>query len=166
MVKKVALSVLLAVLAVIAACSGGGSNSGPMGMAAIVLRDGTVQSSDGRTVTSVFVQISRITLRADDQADDDDDGDGEHHHAMNDDGDDDGEEHENGDDDHPGTEVVVFDMFRDAGGVPREVDLLTLTDSGVLLNMRRIPVGSYDRASIELVGATALLEADTTQAPV
>jgi hypothetical protein len=57
-------------------------------------------------------------------------------------------------------------MFRDSGGLPREVDLLTLTDSGMLLNMRRIPVGSYDRAFITLVGATAIFEDDPTQTPV
>lgn len=173
MIKKVALSVLLAVLAVIAACSGGGTKSGPMGMAAIVIRDGTVQSSDGRTVTSVFVEISQITIRMDDDADDDDDEheDGDHH-AMNEDGDDDDGHHGDGDDDDDDhddddeIEIVVFDMFRDNGGVPREFDLLTLTDSGVLLNMRRIPAGSYDRARVQLVGATALFEDDTTQTPV
>ena len=169
--KKLALSVLLAslvfVAAFIAACSGGSSKSGPMGMAAIVMRDGTVQSSDGRTVTSVFVEISRITLRTHVQHGDDGGAD-EDHHAMNDNqnGGDDDQGEDQQDDDSPAPEVVVFDMFRDNGGVPREVDLLTLTDSGVLLNMRRIPVGSYDRASVTLVGATALFEDDTTQTPV
>lgn len=168
--KKIALSVLLAILvfvaAFIAACSGGSSKSAPMGMAAIVMRDGTVQSSDGRTVTSVFVEISSISLRTHVAS-----GDDEDHHAMDDNqnGDDDDQGDDQGDDQdegHHGTEVVVFDMNRDNGGVPREVDLLTLTDSGMLLNMRRIPVGSYDRATVTLVGATALFEDDTTQTPV
>ena len=166
------VSGLVVSAAFIAACSGGSSgHSGPMGMAAIVIRDGAVQSSDGRTVTSVVVEISRITLRSAAATDGDDEH--EDHHAMNDDGNGGGDDQGDDDQGEDGggggqqpTDVVVFDMFRDNGGVPREVDLLTLTDSGMLLNMRRIPVGTYSKAFVTLVGASALFEDDPTQTPV
>jgi hypothetical protein len=156
------LSGLVLGAALVAACSSGSSNSTPTGMAAIVLRDGTVQSSDGRTVTSVFVEVSRITLKTAEADDDDHDDDG---NRENDDGDDDDGDHDDGDHDG-GTEVVVFDMFLDNGGVPREIDLLTLTNSGVLFNMLRIPVGTYDEGTVTIIGASAIFEDDPTQTPV
>ena len=153
---------LVLTAALVAACgsgSGGGHGSVPMGMAAFALRDGTLQSSDGRVVTSLFVEISRITIQSN--------GDGQHEDDEQENGDDhDGNDNQNGDDDHDGIEVVVFDMNRDNGGVPRVIDLLTLTNSGVLFNMLRIPVGVYDSAVVTLEGATALFEDDPTQTPV
>jgi hypothetical protein len=57
-------------------------------------------------------------------------------------------------------------MNRDNGGQPRVIDLLTLSDSGVLFNMLAIPVGTYEEASVELVGATAIFADDPTHTPV
>jgi hypothetical protein len=167
------LSAFVLGAALVAACSSGSSHAArPLGMAGVVIRDGTVQSSDGRTVTSVFVEVSRITLHqdgdgehGDDTDDDQGDGNGENLNSNDDggDGDQGGGHHQHG---SHGVDVVVFDMFANNGGVPRVVDLLTLTNSGALFNMLRIPVGTYSGGAVTLVGASAIFEDDPTQTPV
>jgi len=167
-----AVSVILVLVAtLIAACGGSGGGRGPTGTAGFVLRDGAVQTSDGRTVTSLIIDISRITARSrdttqgdDDDADDHDDDD--EHHSGDDQGDDDDQGEDEGDHDHGGQSVVVFDMDLDHGGTPRKIDLMTLTNSGVLLIMLDVPVGTYDRVTITLAGARAVFEDDPTQTPV
>ena len=142
--------------------SGGGGGGGTAhGTTAVVMKDGPVQVvGDTRTIDQLVVDVTQIVLEvADDPASGDTDpADGMGGGGMDDPG---------GDNHGGGNDVVVFDAVRDNGGAPKSFDLLTLTDTSILLNTLPVPVGTYDTAKVKITGASAeFTDAPGTLAPL
>lgn len=134
--KTLSTVTLLSLLAI--ACGGacGGKASGHL---VLGIKDGPPVSSDGRTITSLVVDISRIKLSQDE------------------------ERNMSGSSSGPQSEDVVV---VDAGtGPARSVDLLQVTTFSQLVASVQIPAGSYDGAEVVVTGARAVF-ADAPTATV
>jgi hypothetical protein len=121
-----------------------GLSSTLRGRIALAIKDGPPKSSDGREITKLEIDITKIALEADGvetggTADDNNEGNSEE------------------------TGVVVFDA---GTGKPRTVDLLKVTTFSELLTTVTVPAGTYGGAEISLSGARAVFKDDTTQTPV
>ena len=131
----------LAVLALsVAGCfdGGPGQNSAAgspltsMGMTAVLLTDGPIQVvNDNRTIVHLEIDITRVTLESEE-------GESDEVEAED--------------------EVVVFDAASNGG--PLTVDLLTLSDSSVLLGLLNVPLGTYEEAKLKISAARAEFEDD------
>lgn len=129
------------------------------GKVVVGVKDGPPTSSDGRTIASLQVDITRIELEAKDEGDERAADGGEDHHSADAGTADGGEakdEHEE--------DVTVFEAG--AAG-PRTLDLLTVTSFSALMANTTVPAGTYQNARISISGARVVFsDASTVTVPL
>lgn len=130
-----ALAVAILVTGSIGACQGG---SKPAGRIALSVKDGPPTSSDGRTITKLEIDITRIQLTSD----------GNDQNAV-----DAGMDNEQED-------VIAFDA---GTGAPHTVDLLKVTTFSELVSTASIPAGTYGGATLAISGARVVFADDPTK---
>lgn len=130
----------LVALALVAAGACGGKANGKL---VLGIKDGPPTSSDGRTITRLEVDISKVEIHPD--------GEGQHQSTGGKDEADGGHADQADAGQEEDKDVVVFDA-KTAGGA-RTVDLLKVTTFSALLANLDVPAGSYGGAQVVVTGA-------------
>jgi hypothetical protein len=132
------ITVVIAVVVTAGACK----SSTPSGRIAVGIKDGPPTASDGRIISALEIDITRIELEPD----------GVNATSNTEDG-----------GDSQNNDVVVFDA---GSGAPRTIDLLKVTTFSALVANAAVPAGQYGGATVVVSGARAVFSDDPSNAKV
>jgi len=138
-------SKLVSIMTIVAAtvvATGACKSSKPSGRIAISIKDGPPTASDGRIISALEIDITRIEL----------DPDGVNATSNTENGGDSQDE-----------DVVVFDA---GSGAPRTIDLLKVTTFSELVATANVPAGQYGGATVAVSGARAVFSDDPSKTKV